>query len=136
MLQWYHTSPRYMSDYKSYSWLRDYKIYVWEPQLDVNVFPSEKALITLSGVQGDTRDILILLRPTLPYTELLPSRLREARQKAAAVNGGFPRSVDNEILSSIFCLYEIIIYDTGVFIEKVFDEIATMVSHSEFLSNT
>jgi hypothetical protein len=126
-LQWHSSAPRYVEDYKSYAWLRDYKIYVWQPHLDVNIFPPQKTLIVLSPASEDARDMMVLLRPTLERAEILPKLLCEERQKAATTQGTMAQFMETEILTTILCLYRIIVCDTRNFIEELMGQIATLL---------
>jgi hypothetical protein len=113
--------------YKSSAWLRDYKIYVWQPDLDANIFPPQKPLRVLSPASEDVRDMLVLLRPTVKRADILQKLLSEERQKATTTQGMIARSMEMEVLTTILCLYRIIVCDTRNFIEELLDQIATLV---------
>jgi hypothetical protein len=126
-LYWYDTSPNYVQDFKSYAWLRDIKMYVWQPHLDVNSFPPQKAVIALSGKKAQTgethqtRDMVILLRPTFASVSRLPASFRYMRQAHSSL------TLEEETLTSIFCLYEVILSDTRKYVKDLLMEVATLV---------
>jgi hypothetical protein len=71
--------------------------------------------------------MVVLLRPTLKRAEILPTLLCEERQKAATTQRTMARSMEMEVLTTVLCLYRIIICDTKNFIEELMDQIATLV---------
>jgi hypothetical protein len=71
--------------------------------------------------------MMVLLRPTLERAEILPKLLCEERQKAATSQATMERSMETEVLTTILCLYKIIVCDTRTFIEELLDQIATLV---------
>jgi hypothetical protein len=133
-LYWYDTSPNYVQEYKSYAWLQDIKMYVWQPHLNANSFPPQKAVIALSGKKAQsgethrTRDMVILLRPTLASVGRLPASFRHARRPHLSL------TLEEETLTSIFYLYEVILSDTRKYVKDLLMEIATLVCQQHLSS--
>jgi hypothetical protein len=71
--------------------------------------------------------MMVLLRPTLERAEILPKLLCEERQKAATTQGTMAQFMETEILTTILCLYRIIVCDTRNFIEELMGQIATLL---------
>lgn len=97
-------------------------------------FRHKKTLILLSGSDGDTRDLMVLLRPSLDTAAILPGVYDDECRKAAVVEPAMPRSIETEILSSIFCLYNIILSDSRNCAKELLDQISVLVRHDPFFT--
>lgn len=131
-IHWYASAPDYFREYSSYAWLRDYKVYVWQPQLDRNIFPPQKALVTLSGTTGEntgTRSMMVLLRPNPENTKLIVNFFRGELEKIRNVPAQRLFSQETEIFASMLCLCNMIGIDTKQFIREMLNQVAIMVIH-------
>jgi hypothetical protein len=77
-----------------------------------------------------TRDMMILLRPNLEDKGRLPTWFRAERQ----AHMGLSSSIKTEILTSIFCLYNLIISDTRQAVKGMLDQVSVLVNQNETTS--